>query len=330
MLEVVTMFMHPLEQNFLEQIAAVAPGIKVTDASILASAEDKGDFCNKEKLDALLTRAEIICGYWPTKDLLARAPSLKWFHTLLTGVDRPGFPEIIRSQVILSNSAGIHSVQVSEWALMLMLNLAKQVSHFFKMQQGKKWEAVIPPVLEGKTLGILGLGNIGKRVAKLGKAFGMRVIATEQIVKEATTAENVDSLLPANGLNQLLAESDFVLISLPATPETIKLIGEKELRGMKRSAFLINVARGTIIDEAALVHALKEKWISGAGLDTVAREPLSPESELWDLPNVIITPHVAGRRDDYNKVAVPLFCENLKRYLNHETLINLLNKERGY
>jgi D-2-hydroxyacid dehydrogenase (NADP+) len=262
--------------------------------------------------------------------VITRAPRLKWLHAMLAGIDRPEFAEVLHSPVIVSNSAGIHRTQVSEFVFLLMMNLAKQAPFFFKMQQEKRWSPAIPGILEGKTLGIVGLGNIGKAVARLGKAFGMRVIANRRSIAETTYETNVDVLMPAGSLKELLSQSDFVVIALPAIPATQKMIGEEELRSMKTSAYLINIARGTIVDEDALIRAIKERWIAGAGLDTVAREPLPPQSDLWDLPDVIITPHVSGRRKDYNKLAIPLFCENLKRYIHHETLLNVIDKEKGY
>jgi D-2-hydroxyacid dehydrogenase (NADP+) len=321
---------RPIEKEFVQQITGVDPQIKLLDASAFFAAEDSGDFSNKEKFDAMLAQAEIICGFWPPKNAIARAPRLKWMHTLLAGVDRPDFTEVMRSQVIVSNSIGIHGTQISELVFMLMLSLAKQAPFFFKMQQEKRWSPTIPRILEGKTLGIVGLGNIGKAVARLGKAFGMRVIANRRSITETTCETNVDVLMPTGSLKELLSQSDFVVIALPATPATDKIIGEKEFRAMKPSAYIINIARGKIIDEDALIRAIKEHWIAGAGLDTVAIEPLPPRSELWELPNVIITPHVSGRREDYNKLAIPLFCENLKRYINHEKLLNVIDKEKSY
>jgi phosphoglycerate dehydrogenase-like enzyme len=321
---------RPVEQEFVQQIAAVDPRIQVLDGWPFMNAEDRGDFSRKEEFDALLAQAEIICGFWPPRHVMARAPRLKWLHAMVAGIDRPEFAEVLQSPVLVSNSTGIHRTQVSEFALLLMLSLAKQAPLFFKRQQERRWAPAVPGVLEGKTLGIVGLGNIGKTTARLAKAFGMRVIANRRSVTEATSEPNVDVLMPAAALLELLAQSDFVVIALPSIPATRKMIGERELRAMKPSAFLINIARGTIIDEVALIRAVKEQWIAGAGLDTTAREPLPPESELWALPNVIVTPHVSGRRKDYNRLAIPLFCENLKRYLRREPLLNLVDKEKGY
>jgi phosphoglycerate dehydrogenase-like enzyme len=319
-----------LEKEFLEQIAGVNPNIRIMNGVDLFTAEENGDFSAKDKFDAMLAQAEIICGYWPPKNVTHRAPKLKWMHTLLAGADRPEYAELLKNQVIVSNSTGIHGTQISELVLMLMLNLAKQAHFYFKMQQEKKWAPNVPGILEGKTLGIVGLGNIGKAVARMGQAIGMRVIAIRRSVTAITQDKNVDVLMPAGYLRQLLSESDFVVIALPATAETNKIIGEKELRAMKPSAYLINIARGKIIDEQALIRAIKEHWIAGAGLDTVTSEPLSPQSEMWELPGVIITPHISGRREDYNKLAIPLFCENLKCYLSREKMLNVIDKEKGY
>ncbi len=162
-------------------------------------------------------------------------------------------------------------------------------------------------------MGILGLGNIGTKIARLAKAFHMRVIATE--IRPIKKPGYVDEMLPAADLPRLLEQSDFVVIAIPLTPETSKLIGLKEFKTMKPTAYLINVARGGIIDEPILVQALKEGWIAGAGLDVFNLEPLPPQSPLWDLPNVIITPHCAGLREDYDLLVTKLFCKNLRRFL---------------
>jgi len=188
----------------------------------------------------------------------------------------------------------------------------------------------MPKVLRSKTVGIVGLGNIGREVARLAKAFGMRVVATRRSVKRVARAKYVDILLPREQLLRLLSESDFVVLSLPFTSETNKLIGEKELRTMKPTAYLINIARGNIVDEEVLIRALDEHWIAGAGLDVFATEPLPPDSRLWEFPNVIFSPHIAGGMEDYNIRTIELFCENLRRYLSGKNLFNVIDKKKGY
>lgn len=179
-------------------------------------------------------------------------------------------------------------------------------------------------------MGIVGLGSIGREVARLAKAFGMRVIATRRSAKLISRARYVDILLPREHQIELLSDSDFVVLTLPLTPETRRLIGEKELRAMKSTAYLINVARGGIVDEEALIHALNARWIAGAGLDVFATEPLPADSRLWELPNVIFTPHIGGATEDYVLRATKVFHENLRRYLNGKKLLNVVDKKKGY
>jgi phosphoglycerate dehydrogenase-like enzyme len=188
----------------------------------------------------------------------------------------------------------------------------------------------LPTVLRGKTVGIIGLGHIGREVARLSKAFGMNVIATRRSATRTSRARYVDRLLPSKQMPSLLEESDFVVISVPHTPETHHLIGEKELGMMKPAAYIINIARGGIIDEEALIRALDEKRIAGAGLDVTEREPLPADSRLWDFDNVILSPHVSGGQENYVARATELFCDNLRRYLAGKKLRNVIDRKRGY
>ena len=158
----------------------------------------------------------------------------------------------------------------------------------------------------------------------------MRVVATRRSATERETSPVADVIYPVDKLVEMLGESDFVVVAVALTDKTRKLIGEKELRAMKTTAYIINIARGSVIDEAALTRALKERWIAGAGLDVFEREPLPQDSELWTLPNVIITTHVAGGMPDYNAQALEVFCENLRRYLAGQPLMNVIDRARGY
>ena len=176
----------------------------------------------------------------------------------------------------------------------------------------------------------MGLGNIGKEVARLAKAFGMEVLAIRRTAKGESKARNVDLLLPPDRLHELLRKSDFVALTLPFTTATTRLIGEEELNTMKPSAYLINISRGGVIDEEALIRALEEKRIAGAGLDVFAREPLTAESKLWDLKNVIYSPHASGGMEGYMDKATDVFIDNLSRYLQGKKLNNLIDKELGY
>ena len=314
----------------LQQIAEVSPKIKLTDVSGLLRAENRGDSASKEKLDALLSQAEVIFGLRLPQNVIARAPHLKWIQLMSAGVDRFLDAPMVQSPVILTNVSGIHATPISEFVLGLMLMFAKNVPLHFHLKQEKQWTRLPPSILRSKTVGIVGLGSIGREVARLAKAFGMRVLATRRSAKREGRARNVDIMLPPSQLYRLLAESDFVVLAVPVTPETNKLIGEKELRGMKPTAYLINISRGEIVDEEALVRALDEHWIAGAGLDVFATEPLPSDSRLWELPNVIFSPHIAGGMADYAARATERFVENLKRYVDGRKLLNVVGKKRGY
>jgi phosphoglycerate dehydrogenase-like enzyme len=217
-----------------------------------------------------------------------------------------------------------------EHVLGMMLMFVKQALVYFADKQDKVWEQHMPDQLYGKTLGVVGLGKVGEGIARAAKAFDMRVVATRRHVTEQETSQVVDALYPAEKLPEMLRESDFVVVTVALTRETEKLIGKRELRAMKPTAYIINIARGSVIDEVALTKALKEKWIAGAGLDVFEKEPLPQDSELWTLPNVIITPHVAGIMPDYNARAMDVFCENLRRYLAGQPLMNVVDRTRGY
>ena len=319
-----------IDEVCLRQIITVSPRIKLTDVSHLARAEKSGDLSYKKGLDTLLAQAEVVYGFRPPKNVVARAPKLKWYQAMSAGVDRFLDNELRQSSVIMTTVSGMHATPISEFVLELMLMFVKQAPLCFRLKQERQWIDFTPAVLRTKTVGIVGLGSIGREVARLAKAFGMRVITTRRSAKRVARARYADIVLPREQLPYLLSESDFVVLTLPLTSETNKLIEEEELRTMKPTAYLINVARGNIVDEEALIRALGENWIAGAGLDVFADEPLPTENRLWELPNVIFSPHVAGATEDYNIRATELFCENLRRYLNGKKLLNVVNKKKGY
>jgi D-2-hydroxyacid dehydrogenase (NADP+) len=302
----------PLSTELTHVINGVSPRIKFWDVAELVFAERKGDISASKKLDAILANMEIMFGFPPIPRLITRAPKLKWVQSPLVGVEMFLSPDFIKSPVILTNARGIHD-QVAELAIMFALMFAKSSLICTCRQREKQWQRFTPGLLHSRTMGILGLGNIGKKIARLAKAFHMKVIATE--VRQMRRPAYVNTLLPAEKLSELLAQSDYVIVTVPLTYETSKLIGENELRSMKPSAYLINVARGGIVDEESLVRA---------------SEPLPVNSQLWDLSNVIITPHCAGLREDYDMLVTKLFCKNLKRYLSGKELLNVVDKIKGY
>ncbi len=319
-----------LEESCLAMIREAAPEIRITNASGLMDKENRGDAGASRELDLILADTDIIFGFMPPRNVVQRAPKLKWFHASSAGLDRLPGTDIWNSNIIITGSSGIHATVISEFALGTMLALVKKTALACENKRCHVWKRYRTGSLYGTTLGIVGLGHIGREVARLAKAFGMKVIATRRSVKGPRRARHVDLLLPGCELHQLLSLSDFVVISVPLTPATRHLIGQAELNAMKPSAFLINIARGEIIDENALTAALQEGRIAGAGLDVTAPEPLPAESPLWNSPNVIITPHVSGSMDDYMEQATRLFLENLTRFRQGRKMLNLAQRQRGY
>jgi phosphoglycerate dehydrogenase-like enzyme len=262
---------------------------------------------------------------------MARASKLKWVQATQAGIDALEGSGVLESQVLLTTASGIHATPVGEYVLTAMLALAKQVTRLVEGKQGKRWDRFNLSELHGKTVGIVGLGNIGHAVARLCKAFDMRVIAVRRsAIAEQLPTPDVDEVRAKEALRWLLQESDFVVLCVPLTSETTYLIGAEELEAMKPSAYLINVARGSVVEEKALIAALKEGRIAGAGLDVFTQEPLPPESELWELPNVFLSAHIAGLSEQYDTRVTQLFCENLRRYLAGQELLNLVDRSMGY
>lgn len=314
----------------LQQIDSIGPRIKLTDVSGLLRAEYRGDSAAKEKLDARLAEAEVLYGARVPQNVITRAPKVRWIQVMSAGVERFLDAEMLDSPVKITNVSGLHATPIGELVLELMLMFVKQAPLCFQLKQEKQWNQFTPLVLRSKTVGIVGLGSIGREVARLAKAFGMKVLATRRSAKAMGRARYVDIMLPAAQLPHLLADSDFVVLAVPLTSETEKLIGEEELRAMKPTACLINIARGGVVDEGALIRALDEHWIAGAGLDVFATEPLPSESRLWGLANVILSPHISGGMEGYAMRTTELFVENLRRYLNGKRLFNVVDKKRGY
>ncbi|MGH7831602.1 MAG: D-2-hydroxyacid dehydrogenase, partial [Candidatus Binatia bacterium] len=235
---------------------------------------------------------------------------------------------VMSRPIQVTGSKGIHGRSFSEFGIACIFALGKKLPQCWEAQKQKKWERLSPAEVAGKTLGIIGLGTIGSELAEKAKALGLRVLATKRTVGEKP--EYVDELGGPDYLPQMLPQVDFLVLCLASVPSTNGILGEKELRAMKKSAYLINLTGGKAIDEKLLARALKEKWIAGAALDAFARQPLPQESELWDLPNVMITARVAGAGAHKWELMLPIFSENLRRFLAGESLLNLVDKERGY
>jgi phosphoglycerate dehydrogenase-like enzyme len=262
-----------------------------------------------------------------TRRLLARVPNLRWIHTISAGVDHLLFPELRESDAILTNASGVFNIPIAETVMAYILAVAKRLPEFWTQQRERRWEKLPLRELRGLTVGIVGLGDIGTEAARLCRAFGMRVLGLR---RRPAPSDVADEVLSPDRLHDLLACSDFVVVAVPLTAETRGMIGRAELAGMKSDAWLINISRGAIVDEEALVEALREGHIGGACLDVFAEEPLPPESPLWDMPNVIITPHNSWSSPHIEEREIALFLENLRRYVAGEPLLNVVDKQAGY
>ena len=332
-----------MEESQLSEIAALDPRLMVNlvahefsaltgRAPLGLRAPDEADLLDRTTAEArlapLLKEAEILYTAWVLPDLLQRSPKLRWVHLFSHGIDHIR-GDILEKDVIVTTGQGAHAAVLAEHVMTLVLMLAKQAPRFIRQQEERQWKRFYITELSRSTLGLVGFGSIGKQVAQHAKSFGMRVIATRRTSAKEPPLE-IDELVPRNRLEYLLKESDFVVLALPLTSATRNLIGEQELRMMKPSAFLINISRGGLVDESALIRALQEKRLAGAGLDTFQVEPLSPESPLWHMDGVIITPHIGGLSPYLVENANRLFMENLRRYLAGESLLNVFDRARGY
>jgi phosphoglycerate dehydrogenase-like enzyme len=250
---------------------------------------------------------------------LFRLQGLKWFHSFSAGVDSPAFKLILDSGAMLTNSSGASAPSIAQYVLAMMLYRSKRIEQFREQQARREWAHVRGSDLNGLTAGIIGTGAIGGEVARLAQAAGMRTIGMR---RSGRPARHIDEMVQSRRLRYLLRESDFVVLACPLTKDTEGLIGEQELRTMKPSATLINIARGRIVDEAALIRALEEGWIGGACLDVFAVEPLPQTSPLWDMPNVVVTPHNSGVSPLNMERALTMFIDNLARFVQGKPLRN--------
>lgn len=262
-------------------------------------------------------------------DLITKAPRLKWVQMPLAGLDATGVDRVpADSGVRITTAAGINALPVAEYALMAMMMLVKDVRRLYQSDDAHRWDRFDLGLLRGKTLAVIGFGTVGREVARLAEPFGMKRLAVKRTVDPA---ERLPAwVLPAEKLEDVLAEADIVTLCLPATPATKGMIGARQVSLMRAGAVLVNVSRGDVVDDAALVAALRQGRLAGAVLDVFTQEPLPPESPYWGLPNVLVTGHVAGLFQEYDEAVVDLFVANLGRYLAGRPLINEVDRRTGY
>ena len=309
-----------LSDEQLHRIQAAAPNMHVLVTRDL------------DQIEAILDDIEIAAGSFP-RHLLPRAHNLRWFQHWSAGTDwLLRYPEAVDLDFVLTNASGVHPNPVTEHVLAFLLAFGRGFHRAMRAQARREW---IPHnqhddlfELEGKTMLLIGAGTIGQRTAQVAVALGMRVLGVRR--DPAIAVPGVEATFGPGQLLDLLPEADFVVSIVPLTHETRGMIGERELRAMKPTATLVNVGRGGTVQESALVRALQEGWIAGAGLDVFETEPLPEDSPLWAMENVIITSHYAGVTPRYNERAIPIFLDNLRRYQAGEPLRNVVDKELGY
>ncbi len=309
---------YPNQERHIQKIHAIAPDAEIVNAG-------------QERVAEEILGADIFCGHpkVPTPwDEVVRLGRLKWLQSSAAGTDHLQLPSIIASPIVITNISGVLANQVTEQAMSLLLGLIRSLPTFFRAQQAREY--IRRPVrdLHGSTVGIAGLGGVGRRMAEVLSAFKTRILATDLFPWDKPA--HVEELWPADRLDDLLPLVDILVLCVPLTSETRGMIDERRLGLMRKGSILINVARGPVVVEPALVAALESGHLWGAGLDVAAKEPLPEDSKLWDLPNVIISPHVGGESARRADDITDFFCENLRRYLAGQPLLNLIDKKLGF
>ena len=331
-----------LEPEHVVRIRAAAPETEVLyEPSLLPLARYPADHYNtierstadEQRWRALLARADVLFDFdhGHLADLPAVAPGVRWVQATSAGIGQLlRRTALDRTDIVFTTASGVHAVPLAEFAVFAMLYFAKQGPRMLEQQRAHRWERFAGGELRGRTVAIVGLGKIGGEVARLARALGLRVTGTSRSGTAASLDRAVDLERPLGELRLLLADADYIVLALPHTAETEGLIGAAELACMRPGAVLVNVARGKVVDEPALVVALRSGQLAGAALDVFSQEPLPPESPLWDLPNVLVSPHSASTADSENAKLTDLFCENLRRYRDGRPLLNVFDRVRGY
>ena len=262
------------------------------------------------------------------EDVMPAATALRWVHQPHAGVEGFMYPAFKASDVILTNCRGLYGTQIAEHAFALLLSITRRIPDQLEFMKTKHWERVPCVELAGMTMGILGLGGIGRAIAARAQTFELNVIAAD--VEPIDKPDTVSEFYRLDGLMAFLAKSNILMVCCPSTPETHKLLSDAQFNQMPDASYLVNVSRGRVIDETALVTALQSGQLAGAGLDVTYTEPCPPESPLWEQQNVILTSHSAGSSQHIRRRAMQLFIDNLHRYVKGEPLVNVVDKQKGY
>ena len=277
---------------------------------------------------------------------LEQAPNLRWIQSHWAGAEHLRNEPIWDSDVTITTTSGLHAPNMGQYVMAQILAWAHHMPQWLYHQSSKSWpdekSIFTPDELRGRTLGILGYGSIGREIARLAKAFGMTVLATKRDARRIdhdgfavpgtgdADGKVVDRIYPGEATKMMVGECDYVVVALPSAPGTRQIVDASVLRSMKANCFLINIGRGSVINEEDLVTALRKGWIAGAGLDVFEKEPLPEDSPLWTMENVIITPHISGFTPHYDLRAADIFEENLRRYIANQPLLNVVDRDVGY
>jgi phosphoglycerate dehydrogenase-like enzyme len=288
-----------------------------------------------KRVDEEIGDAEIVIAWSIRPEQIAAAERLRWIHSPAAAVHQLIFPELVNSEIILTNAREVHGPVVAEHVIALIFALAKKIPGSVRLQEKHVWGQQIlwdelPRVREvaGATVGLIGLGSIGRAVAKSAKALGMRVIAVREHPEKGS--EGVDAVFGPTQIDEVFRQADYLVLAAPVTASTRAIANAERLALMKSDACLINVGRGPLVDELALAAALRGKTIGGAALDVFPKEPLAADSPLWDVPNLLITPHTAALTDKLWERHFALFSENLRRYFAGQPLLAVVDKRKGY
>jgi phosphoglycerate dehydrogenase-like enzyme len=334
-----------LEPEHVERLRAISPRLDVIyEPELIPSPRYAADHYNSIQRTAeqearwrkLLARADIMFDFDPThrEDLPEVAPNLRWVQATSAGIGqfvrRMGYEQRMPG-VVFTTASGVHARPLAEFCVMAMLMFAKGLRRMLDDQRRKHWERYAGTDLAGRTLGLVGVGSIGAEIARLGQALGMTVIGTKRTVAGADLAAlHVDELYGPDDLHEVLRRAEFLVIATPHTDATERLIGSAELALLPHGAVLINIGRGAVLDEPALIEALQSGQLGGAALDVFEHEPLSTDSPLWEMENVLVSPHSGSTSDRENARLTDLFCENLRRFQAGKPLLNVLDLQVLY
>jgi phosphoglycerate dehydrogenase-like enzyme len=318
-------FGSPLTSQQVAQIESV-PRVRVVPIS-------RDGLVHEDAEAALATAQVLLRGGLPASVLdhiVERAPELRWIHSFSAGVDRVATPVVRARELTVTNARGVFSRPIAEYVVMMCLAIARRLPQLLELQRERTWQPLRGSELSGLTVGIVGYGSIGSEIARLLVPFETPVLATRRRPERGVgDLDNVE-LLGTDQLDELLRRSDIVVVAAPLTDETAGMIGAPQLQEMRESAWLINIARGRLIDELALRRALESGWIGGAVLDVFNEEPLPADSPLYGTPNLIVTPHTSWSSDKVVERSITLFVENLRRFAAGEPLENPVDLEAGY